>query len=510
MTVYYTGAGGNDLNAGTSWATRLLTANAVEDAHGGGTPKLAIAPGDSAYFGPGVYRELLTCDVSGLAGQPITYIADVTGEHTDGIGGVVRITGSNNDQSAVRANCVTATTKHYRTFRGFMMDTITGYAITTATGCTNWIVEDCTILDGTTGGINVAGAGQSNWIVRRCFIWGKHGGGGILFTHTLSVDNANHLVQNCFISGPSNADVMSDKVGGISVRNCKLVQNIGVFIRTALTVGQTVTVNNCLIWNSAGLRGTVVGEVIENFNTFYGNSTDRTNVGIGANSVTYPPLFQPPILNSGVNQLSGFQLPWTFGALSSWSQIRAIAGASEATEDLFGIARPVTAALNSWGPIQYQQITQDIATVRSGTMSQEFTTAGRRQLIIPVQAVNTTITVYVYREANYAGGNPQMILKQSGQADITITDAGAAGVWNQLTHTWVPSATPTWIVIELVSRNTAAAGAFAVYFDDLTVSPLGTGTQEAWLTATQPVNYAEEAAGAAVTVPEGGPFRRVF
>lgn len=241
------------------------------------------------------------------------------------------------------------------------------------------------------------------------------------------------------------------------------------------------------------MRATVLGELVENFNNMSGNGVDRANVAVGAGSTAYISALQPPIMNSGVNQISGFHLPWEIGSLSQWSQIRAIAGASEATEDMFGIARPVTAALNSWGPIQFQQITQDTATVRTGTLSQEFTTAGRRQLVIPVQAVNTTISVYVYREANYAGVNPQMILKQSGQADIVITDAGGLSAWNQLTHTWIPATVPTWIMIELVSNNTAAAGNFAVYFDDLTISPLDTDTQEAWLTAEQPVNYAEEA-----------------
>lgn len=495
MPIYYVGAGGSDLALGTSWATRLATLTGAEDAHGGGTPKPAIAPGDSVYVAPGVYRELLTCDVSGLAGQPITYVADTTGEHTDGVGGVVRISGSNNDQVAVRANCITAEGINYRTFRGFMLDGCSQNNISTGvvTGCTNWIVEDCNIYDCYVSGILVRGVAQSSWIIRRCLLCGIGSSGLLCFFGTAS--NTNHLVQNCqFISGVAFAGIRIIAVGGIAIRNDLFIGGlVGIHVSNALPVGQTDTVNNCNIYGCfTGLQATVVGEITENYNNLY-NFTARTNVAVGANSTAYPPVFQPPVLNSGAAQVSGFLLPWVFGSLSSWSKIRAISGASEATEDLFGIARPATAALNSWGPVQFQQITQDMATVRTGTLSQEFTTAGRRQLIIPVQAVNTTITVYVYREANYAGVNPQMILKQSGQADITITDAGGLSAWNQLTHTWIPSAVPSWLVIELVSNNTAAAGSFAVYFDDLTVSPLDTDTQEAWLTAEQPVNYAEEA-----------------
>ena len=94
MTAYYVGIGGSDANSGTSWANRKANIDSVEN--------IPVAAGDTVYVGPGVYRETLTVDVSGTAGSPITYIADVTGQDTDGVGGLVRITGSNNDQTATR------------------------------------------------------------------------------------------------------------------------------------------------------------------------------------------------------------------------------------------------------------------------------------------------------------------------------------------------------------------------------------------------------------------------
>ena len=79
MTTLYVGPGGSDANNGLSWANRRLTLNGIEDK--------PVVAGDTVYVGPGVYRETLTVDVAGSSGNPITYIADVTGEHTDGIGG---------------------------------------------------------------------------------------------------------------------------------------------------------------------------------------------------------------------------------------------------------------------------------------------------------------------------------------------------------------------------------------------------------------------------------------
>ena len=95
--------------------------------------------------------------------------------------------------------------------------------------------------------------------------------------------------------------------------------------------------------------------------------------------------------------------------------------------------------------------------------------AGRHQIWVPVTATSTTIKVYVYREANYAGNLPQMIIKQPGQADDVTTDVGAAGGWNLLTTTLVPAADPPYVVVELVSRNTNGA-ADETFFDDLDVS----------------------------------------
>ena len=80
-----------------------------------GAENIPVEPGDTVYVGPGVYREMLTVDVDGTSGAGvITYIGDYDGSHTDGVGGVVRITGSDNDQTATRANCIKATTKSYR------------------------------------------------------------------------------------------------------------------------------------------------------------------------------------------------------------------------------------------------------------------------------------------------------------------------------------------------------------------------------------------------------------
>ena len=458
MTTRYVGIGGDNGWDGLAWVSRKLTLNGVED-----TP---VAATDIVYVGPGVYRELLTLDISGAAGQPITYIGDVTGEHTDGIGGIVRITGSDDDLVAARANCIiVVAARTYRTFQGFMMDIGSSNLITTnGYLCTNWTIQDCTFQGAASQKCIMVDARSINFIIQRCVFYISQTY-GIHFSHSVVFDNSNNLVQNClFVGGGSG--VATTRVGGITIKNSTFIGRQGVLVVMALTVGQTVTVNNCIFaFLYSALIGTVAGEIVENYNTFWGNGTDRTLTNIGANSVAYPPLYNPFL------QLAGFRYPsFVPLELSIWSQVRARLGTAEATDDLLGMTRPVTAAKDSWGAVQYADVSRSSVQAHGGTYSAKFADAGRKQFIIPVTAINTTFSVYVYREANYAGVNPQMIIKQPGVADTTVLDAGAAGGWNQLTTVLASAALPPYVIVELVSNNTAVAGAYNTYFDDLTVN----------------------------------------
>jgi len=468
MATYYVGLGGDDTALGTSWATRLLTLNAAEDAHAGGTPKNAIAAGDTVYVGPRVYRELLTCDVSGGAGTPITYIGDVTGQNTDGVGGIVRVTGSDNDTTATRANCITATSINYRTFRGFCFDTTTSSIIALATSCGNWIIEDC-ISGGTNANSNVfaiAGTGTTN-TVRRCVFFPTKSS-HMYISHSVTVDNAAHLVEDClFIGSGNNCGINIGKVGGITVKNCTFIgSSTGVNNSGSPAAGQTIQVNNCLFAGvTQGLAAAAAGFLVENYNNFWCNGTDRNaSVGVGANSTAYPILFNPPILSAG------YRFPWFFGELSQWSALRGIAGTGMSADDLFGMTRTVTDAKKSWGAIQYNGIDRSATQAHAGTYSLRLADAGRVQFQVPVTAVNTTFSVYVYREADYAGTNPQMIIKQPGVADNVVLDANAAAGWNELTVTLAPAALPGYVIVELVSNNTAVAGNYKTYFDDLVIT----------------------------------------
>jgi hypothetical protein len=366
MTTYYVGPGGNDANSGLTWALRKLTLNGAED-----TPVVA---GDTVYVGPGTYRELLTVDVSGSAGSPITYIGDYLGTLTDGVGGVVRITGSDNDQTATRANCITATSKNYRTFQNILFDTATGVLVTLITSCGNWIIDKCEFQAfAAFACVTAAGTGTTNTI-RNCFFMGHAGASSVQITHTSVVDNSAHMVENCLFFG-GGSGVLITRVGGFTVRNCAFTgrQNSAcISISTALTVGQTITVNNNLFHGSnVGLNATAVGEIVEDYNNFAACTTNRASTNTGANSLTYPTLFDArsffQLMNAGAGPYSPLQVISPFD-LASYSQLINVAGTSPTTTDLRGTA--IQGAQRDWGALEYDSTLKIFGGIKKSRLNQ--------------------------------------------------------------------------------------------------------------------------------------------
>ena len=264
----------------------------------------------------------------------------------------------------------------------------------------------------------------------------------IQFSNGSTVDNVGGIVTNCIVDS-SSYGFSSTRVGGIIIRDCTISAAYSVRVVTALTVGQSITVNNSLIVDSNySFYATVLNEIIEDYNNVAPGGTARSAVATGANSKAYITLPSSYLL------CPGFVLPiMATAALSPASALRAIAGFDEPNDDFYGLLRPVTSAKKSWGAIQYQGQQRSSAQAQAGTYSLNLPDAGMVQFFVPVTAVPTTISVYVYREANYAGTNPQMIIRQPGQADIVVTDTGAAGGWNLLTATLTPAAAPGYVTV---------------------------------------------------------------
>ena len=282
-TIYYVGSGGNDGNDGLSWANRKLTLNAVED--------IPVIPDSTVYVGAGTYREMLTVDVDGSSGSPITYIGDYTGANTDGVGGVVRITGSDDDVAIARDFALDTNDKNYRTFQGFLLD-LTAVDVINAENGSNTIIDKCYLGPSGSDVYGIRLHAATNSIVQNCYFNYLHHY-GIRMTHATGQSDTNNLIQNCIFNG-CYGGVNNQRMGGVTVKNCKFLSGYyGIRVEQALPDGQVMTVNNSIFTaiTNIAVRATIAGELVENYNCFYKNGTNRTNVNTGANSNTYPPLF---------------------------------------------------------------------------------------------------------------------------------------------------------------------------------------------------------------------------
>jgi hypothetical protein len=121
--------------------------------------------------------------------------------------------------------------------------------------------------------------------------------------------------------------------------------------------------------------------------------------------------------------------------------------------------------------VQFVDRELEFTTVQAGTVARVIHDAGMTMVRrIPTTGAEITITLYMRYEANYAGVLPRMIVKQPGQADQIDTMVAAANTWEQLSVTLTPAAQPNYVEVWAESGNTAAAGAYDVFFDTLGVA----------------------------------------
>jgi hypothetical protein len=360
MTNYFVGAGGLDANAGTSYALRRLTIASAEG---------LLAAGDTLLIAPGTYRESITLGVSGTAGNPITWRGDFLGTSTDGVGGVIRITGSDDDKVAARANCVTATTRSYRTFQNIQFDTSTSTMVNSGSAGSNWTLQRCLFNTEINGASQLGLAGAAgNHLIDSCLFYGCN---NIFLTinNGSTFDNSGDVIQNCIFMFGNGRMINSDRVGGITVKNCALVGTTSNAVRVgvALSAGQSITVNNCLIVATAGLTGITLGDLVEDYNNFFANSTARTNVNTGANSQAYPGYIDPRwffnllLAGAGPNSMGQVLSPFD---MASFSQLVNLAGTSPSTTDMRGTA--VQGAQREWGALEYDSTLKYTGGIHKG------------------------------------------------------------------------------------------------------------------------------------------------
>lgn len=460
MTTYYVGKGGLDANNGTTWALRKLTL--------GGAEALSLSAGDVVVVGPGTYRESVTLDDSGSAGNPIVYQGDPAGKYTDGVGGVVRLSASDNDIVGARSQVILmGSSITNRLFRNFQFDGNDAFGDFIAVNNGDFLtVEDCTFLqlEADLNAIHFSGsAAGRTYVIRRCYFYGYDGNGIRLHASTENSLNANTLIENCFFH---RIWLLHYRTYNFTIKNCTFL-GVGIFTQLVTSSNLSYAYNNLFI--NAGWGGTA-GNLEDYFTEDYGvwqGDPDERESTIGANSQDRSIHIMPPIIpyNNGFKLTSPAAIPF----LAPWNTIYTLpCGQSPPTDDLFGITRPTADAKKTRGAVQFFNPEKETTTVYSTSpASIKFVDAMAFQMLIPITGKKMRVSVRVYREADYTGTNPSIAIKQYGREPINLIDTGSSATWNLLQVDFKPDALPPYVMLEIRSDNTASSGNYDVFFDDL-------------------------------------------
>lgn len=468
MADYYVRKSGNDANNGTTPALAKLTIDGAS-----GLLSIALAAGDRAFIGPGIYRERPVFDRSGSsgAGNQIDFIADHLGEHTTDAPGIVRISALDaNDQSADRAGAVILDASYFRLL-GFVLHGASdskadGNAVVYANPSAARLgveIEDC-LLD-PAGGDSLVHFGTTstmNLTLRRCVAraygdWMAYGGGQ--GAHVLTLESVWHEAwagDQYFAvdSASANWTVGVNKCRFGPGRAGDFIGHYGGFT--------TITIRNSIL--SIGRDMAVSGgggslDFTHQYNVWHGNA---------------------PTLDTGeVSRWDADLWPWSvLRALRSHVELGADAGISTGAPalDLLGLTVPQGSAVG-FGPLENQDDPQrDTATFRTASPSMRSQTARRllHRFWWGVRAQPETFSVYARYNSSYTGTpKPRLIVKAQralGLASDTFSEApgASADTWNQLTVNVTPSAAG---VVELWFETYSVQAGAQAWFDDF-VGPI--------------------------------------
>jgi hypothetical protein len=137
-------------------------------------------------------------------------------------------------------------------------------------------------------------------------------------------------------------------------------------------------------------------------------------------------------------------------------------------EDLYGQPRPMRRNVDDVGAVEARaRAAKETTTVRTGSNALRLDGAGYHEILMPVNAAATTVSVYGRYDSNYSGNKPKLeVVNIPGVADQSATMAGPANTWEQLSVNFTPTAQGICRV-RLISQDTSANG--KCFFDDLFV-----------------------------------------
>lgn len=489
MTTYYVRKTGLDTNDGLTPAAAFLTIDKAAN---------TVAAGDTVYIGAGTYAELVTMDTSGASGSVISFIGDVTGRYTGDAGLVIISAFDDGNSAPARASCLDWNGKEFIVWTGVVFNGGSSSVIISNNGNVAHegdVLQDCAVLgyDYNTSAVTIylntaTTPDTAGFTIRRCAL-----AGCVTFSHnnnTVAEQNMKAAIENCicFGDGRNGANNIAIRwfhsaagtygVGGLTVRSCTITgAGVGVQAYNTNSTTYPVTVQNCLIarlssYAIARYAGTA-GSIVSDYNRFLhiGASAIVSGLSLGANDEAAGDFgMHGGIADWPLYRFWGWSpfAPWEPIAMSGYtSPLIGVADSSTApSDDAYGNPRPMGRNTDDIGAVEARnRPVQETTTVRTGTYAMRFDGAGWHDLFVPVNAEETTISVYARKDSNYTGDAPLLeVYNIPGVADQSDAMAGAADTWEELSCTFTPTAAGM-VRVRMRSRDTSATG--EAFFDDL-------------------------------------------
>lgn len=438
MANYRIGIGGDDGADGLTWNSRLATI---------GEYLSRAAAGDYGFVGAGAYREFANFAVSGTPGNRVYLIGDRMGYMTDGIGGIVRITGSDDDESATRNYCLSVNGYDYITIQGFHLDTSSSHNVI-LTDVSDVDVLDCVFQAGSINGNNLRvnnDCANIN-ILRNAFLLGPQNASNIyLVDGATQRDNTGIVIRNNRFENSQNGIYIS-RICDIDIEhNTFLGMTYGIRDFVAHTGGQVNNVwSNIFTGCTTAMREAAANDLVRDYNKYWNCGAYVYGGGAaGAHDAEKPPIFEGPRLWQGYRVTETPCLP------SEWSPCAYSSDYQDVEEDLYGTIRPNKVSARSTGAVQRGPATKDTNRRYAGAYSNLMAKPGVFQMRFPVNTTPVTVTAQIYVDAAYAGTIlPWMKVKEPGQADRTVLATGPKGAWQEVSITFTPSGAVNSAVVE--------------------------------------------------------------
>lgn len=484
MATYYVRPDGSDTNTGTgpspsqAWQTLSKAFQTV-------------VSGDTVYVAPGVYGNA-NLSFTNTFTTTVTIEGDIYGQYFTDLPGGWPIVTNYASLAGAQVNdgtpVISLDGRPNVTLRRLVI--IGGYSpacifLGYGTIAANLVVEECVIFKQGTNEAAIRGGivgPTSSLTLRRVSIFALTSTPfSLAWDSTAGNYTLNLTLESCFVwaHGWTNAFSISKngsgtgKAGGGLINGCTLISGNENAVYLGGTGYSTTTpfrvVNSIIVATNNVINSGTTGGLVEDYNVIVllpGN-TARVNVAAGANTIVVPSQSYP-LAFAWVDPFQigqwPFMMPWPGTNLQGMTL-----SADAPATDLFGRPRNTRGAIS----VAMTGVASSSANADSGTgRAVELTGRTCHDLLIPVDAVSTTISVKVKWDANHGDTNPpqaQLLpAPELGYSGQTITATAPGTNYQTLTFTAFTPTKKGIVVLRLISRAAAANG--KAWFDTVTVS----------------------------------------